>query len=551
MNTFVLVSAGIMFLAALPLVAQDPRGLTGALSGAPEGFVAPPLHPRNATLQSRALGPGVYALVASIPGVDNGGFIVGERGVLVIDAGINAAMAQQIISAVRAVTPLPILYLVNTNHHGDHTFGNATFPAYTQIVAHEETARSMRDFDGEKRFLLPFVQRDTSVFAAVTLRLPTLTFRDSIVLDLGGRSVAVHHFGRGNTNGDAVVYEPRTRTAWTGNLVLGPVPLMLEAGAREYRDTIDRFRRSLQIDRIVAGHLYLGPSDVLAQLSGYLGMVADSIAAARTRRESAADLALRFPLPRRVLGDGMPQNLARVFEGLHQLVLQRSYDETDGTARARELVKRMMAAFGATDLWSRSKVDHISAVITAPNGEQFLTDLWTRWDKPQTISWVRFRSREQLRVFDGDKGWTATREFGRPATVINWSPARVAQEQLAYKSQFERLIHRIATRDRSLSFDMAGQEHPGWLEVREGREPIIRLQIGPDGDPRQFLPLGVPGDPIQFAPLVFFEDHKQAASGAGAGAAHFTILRAELLPSADGIRFGPPTNLMVLDPTRK
>ena len=69
----------------------------------------------------------MYALISSVPNVDNVGFVVGDRDVLVVDAHINPAMARQIQERVREVTDKPIRYLVNSNYHGDHTFGNCAF----------------------------------------------------------------------------------------------------------------------------------------------------------------------------------------------------------------------------------------------------------------------------------------------------------------------------------------------------------------------------------------------------------------------------------------
>ena len=118
--------------------------------------------------------------------MDNSGFVVGEHGVLVIDAHINGAMAGLIQTAVRQVTNKPILYVVNTNYHGDHTFGNYAFPQETLIVAQQKTAESMRDFEREKQFLLPTVDNDPTVFGDVRLRLPDLVFNEYLELDLGG-----------------------------------------------------------------------------------------------------------------------------------------------------------------------------------------------------------------------------------------------------------------------------------------------------------------------------------------------------------------------------
>lgn len=213
-----------------------------------------------------------------------------------------------------------------------------------------------------------------------------------------------------------------------------------------------------------------------------------------------------------------------------------------------ELAERMMTAFGAREVWAQRTVDHITAIVQAPNGEGFLIDIWTRWDKPQTISWVRYRTREQIRVWDGTQGWTATREYGQPAEVRDWSAQRVAQEVTAYRAQFERLIHRIAGRDSTLSFAVATGEYEGWLEARERGEPVTRLQLRPNGEPEKVLLVGTGDAPIIFSPLVSFGDHKQPASGIGGGGLGFTTYLAELLPTAAGIHFGRPKNLMNLDP---
>ena len=75
----------------------------------PPDFTLPMLDPVGVTLETRELAAGVYALLSNAGPIDNSGFVVGERGVLVADAHINAAMARQIQEAVRAVTDRPIL----------------------------------------------------------------------------------------------------------------------------------------------------------------------------------------------------------------------------------------------------------------------------------------------------------------------------------------------------------------------------------------------------------------------------------------------------------
>lgn len=98
-----------MFLAGLAMPAAAETSFGGFKP--PSGWLPPPVNPTSVDLTTRKLAPGVYALLSTRPPVDNGGFIVGTRGVLVVDAHINATMANKIQAAVRKVTEKPILYL--------------------------------------------------------------------------------------------------------------------------------------------------------------------------------------------------------------------------------------------------------------------------------------------------------------------------------------------------------------------------------------------------------------------------------------------------------
>ena len=295
----------------------------------PAGWLPPPLNPTGVKLETKKLAPGVYALLSSRPPVDNSGFVVGERGVLVIDAHINGAMARQIQAAVRAVTDKPILYLVNTNYHGDHTFGNYAFPATTAIVAHRLTAQRMRNFEHEKGLILRTVDNDPSVLADVRLRLPDVTFDDRLTIDLGGRVVELHHFGYGNTPGDTVVYVPGAKVAWTGNLVVGEglIPPIFEGGARNYLTTIARFAETLDVRTIIPGHGTPATGAILARYLGYLGELVVAVRSAAQAGWTVEETVARLSLAEKYLP---PKNssggaLRPLITGLHRLNVQQTF----------------------------------------------------------------------------------------------------------------------------------------------------------------------------------------------------------------------------------
>lgn len=304
----------------------------GAFEGAPEGFVPPPLHPEGVDLITQKLSDGVYALVSTRPPVDNSGFIVGDKGVLVIDAHVNKRMAELIQTRVREVTDLPILYLVNTNYHGDHTFGNTFFPADTQIIAHAKTAEAMQDFETERALIVSAAGGRSAFLEGVQLRLPDVTFEDRMSIDLGGRVVDLIHFGYANTPGDIVVYSKDARAAWTGNFVVGAgfIPPIFEPATRSHLAATAAMSRELDLTTIIPGH---GRPTGAPMLSRYTAYLSDLIA--NVRHELAQGetngyaIVEKLPLEARWFpAEGTPERpFVPFMQGLHRMNVLRTVED--------------------------------------------------------------------------------------------------------------------------------------------------------------------------------------------------------------------------------
>ena len=70
------------------------------------------------------LATGVYSLELRGAMIVNAGIVVGDDGVAVIDTGTIEADARAILEVVATLTDFPVRYVINTHHHGDHSFGN-------------------------------------------------------------------------------------------------------------------------------------------------------------------------------------------------------------------------------------------------------------------------------------------------------------------------------------------------------------------------------------------------------------------------------------------
>jgi glyoxylase-like metal-dependent hydrolase (beta-lactamase superfamily II) len=166
----------------------------------------------------KEIGPSLYAFTAE--GDPNSGIIVGDDGVIVVDAQATPALAGEVIQRVRQVTDKPIKYVVLTHYHAVRVLGASAYKAQ-EIVA-SDTCRSMiaergqEDWDSEYgRF--PRLFRGAEAIPGLTW--PTLTFRRSMTLYLGKRRVDLIHLGRAHTAGDIIAHVPDANVVFSGDIV--------------------------------------------------------------------------------------------------------------------------------------------------------------------------------------------------------------------------------------------------------------------------------------------------------------------------------------------
>ena len=136
---------------------------------------------------------------------------VGTDGIIMVD-GQFAPLSDKIKAAIKAISPLPIKYLINTHYHGDHTGGNENFARDgVTVVAHDNlrvrlAAGTIQGLTGNK------------VPPRPPEALPKQTyFGGSITLEVGGRKAILTHIANAHTDGDTWVYFPDANVLCTGD----------------------------------------------------------------------------------------------------------------------------------------------------------------------------------------------------------------------------------------------------------------------------------------------------------------------------------------------
>jgi cyclase len=164
-----------------------------------------------------------------------------SEGVILVDDKFDQDH-EGIMAKVKSVSDQPVKYVLSTHHHADHSGGNAKFLSTAEIIS---TANARANIVEHKQPNAP-----------PGLAPARVVFTDECSVFLGGKEARARYFGRGHTNGDAVIYFPALRTIHTGDLMAGSTPLIDYTGGGslvEWTKTLDEALK-LDFDTVIPGH---------------------------------------------------------------------------------------------------------------------------------------------------------------------------------------------------------------------------------------------------------------------------------------------------------
>ena len=201
--------------------------------------------------------------------INNTGFLVGRRGVTSIDACATERRTRAYLDAIAAVTDRPVRTLVNTHHHGDHTFGNHLFPGAT-IVGHEGVRAPLLAW-GLPRSAPIWTEVD---WGHVELEPPFLTYTEGVDLWVDELRCEIRYAGTpAHTTNDSYVWVPERRLLFSGDVLFnGGTPFLLQGSISGALEVLDRLA-GLGAQTIVPGHGPVCGPEVIDTVRGYLQFV--------------------------------------------------------------------------------------------------------------------------------------------------------------------------------------------------------------------------------------------------------------------------------------
>jgi glyoxylase-like metal-dependent hydrolase (beta-lactamase superfamily II) len=271
-------AAGCGLLALAGLGHASGASVAALRRAGPEGAAVlhPHLAPRTPQppLPIVRLSPTVFVALGDTgrgsEGRPNAGFVVGDSGVVVIDALATPRQGERLLEAIRGVTPKPARWLVLTHHHPDHRFGAAPLArAGARVIAHPDR-RTLAAEGGEDALVRDW----TAAMGAEEMRgfepasAPGVPVARDTALSLGGRRVHLLAVPGAHTAGDLLVWLPDDGVLFAGDvLVEDGVTLLADGGSSALLRALDRID-SLRPRAVVPGHGRLAvPPDSLLRLT--------------------------------------------------------------------------------------------------------------------------------------------------------------------------------------------------------------------------------------------------------------------------------------------
>jgi cyclase len=253
-------------------------------------------------------------------GGGNTGIFVGSTGVTLVDTKI-LGYGQDILAGVQELTDKPIVRIINTHTHYDHSGGNVEFADTVDFVVHENTLAQMSRATCEPVTNCGAFKGENAKY------LPKTTFSDRTSLGSGADQIDLYYFGRGHTDGDTFVVFRNARTVQTGDMFARKGLPFLDVpngngSALEFGETLKKAVAGIpNIDKVIPGHNDIPYvwSDFVGY-SGFYNDVADKAKAAKASGRSVEQFVGSYSVPSQFSGfaaepDRLQATAQYIFDG--------------------------------------------------------------------------------------------------------------------------------------------------------------------------------------------------------------------------------------------
>ncbi len=197
---------------------------------------------------------------------NNLSFVITSEGVLVVNAGTSYLLAKALHEEIKKHTDQAVKYVVLENGQSHAALGTDYWQKQgATVIAHEDAAHEIK----ENAFsLLDQTKKRVKEKADGTVvSLPDKTFKDELLIEMGGLRIELRHLGPTHSPGDIVVWLPQKSLVISGDMAFHQrmLPLFEDTDSAAWLETWKKFA-ALEAKHVIPGH---GDPTNMAEVTRY------------------------------------------------------------------------------------------------------------------------------------------------------------------------------------------------------------------------------------------------------------------------------------------
>jgi cyclase len=227
-------------------------------------------------------------------------FVATEEGVVVIDSCNNPLQSRNLLAAIRKVTDKPILFLINTETHGDHSGNNFVFSPPAIIVNAEGAGAAMKKAYNPKRAAQQAAQSAEMAEAVKgeKLMVPHIEYNGKTSLNVGERTFELIYLKNVHSEADTAVWMPKER-------VLFAASAAVVRGLQNLRPTVEiadvlasyKLMKSLNPEIVVTGHGQPTTTKVFDEYEAFFTLLTERVGEMAAKGSSLDQIKKELKLP--------------------------------------------------------------------------------------------------------------------------------------------------------------------------------------------------------------------------------------------------------------
>ncbi|MCX7566129.1 MBL fold metallo-hydrolase [Sulfitobacter sp. F26169L] len=186
---------------------------------------------------------------------NNLSFIVTGDGVVVVNGGASYQLAEALHQEIKVVTDQPVKLVINENGQGHAMLGNSYWADQgVEIVAHVDAAAEFKEYGPQSLSAAQATVKERADNTRIVL--PTTTFEDSYIVEMGDMQIEARYLGPAHSPGDIVVWLPEQSMVIAGDMAFHErmLPIFAHTIAADWIETWDTKFEPLGATYVIPGH---------------------------------------------------------------------------------------------------------------------------------------------------------------------------------------------------------------------------------------------------------------------------------------------------------